>query len=262
MMKLNMEDVLMNRQIIFLVSIFCFVLFFSCEQNEMMDYALDGKVYFNEVDTVSDVETEIYEQNYSFALQNSSLMVDTFEIAVKLMGDLADYDRSFKAEAIADSSTAIAGTHYKLLDGVIPANEYDSYLPVVLYRTDDTQEEAVYVKLKLVDGGDLGAGVVDGIKFTLTWGDILLEPDNWPEYYFGDYSTNKYRFAIDELGITDWPMVGKTSDGPEDGVYTISEVQAFAKKLNEAYEDYKELYGPIYVDDDADILEEIYYGSV
>ncbi len=113
-------------------------------------------------------------------------------------------------------------------------------------------------------GGGRGAGGEvdeDGISFYLTWGDILLEPDNWPEYYFGVYSTNKYRFAIDVLGLTDWPQTARITDGPEDGVYTISEIQGFATKLNEAYEEYREEYGPIYVDDDAEVLEEIYYGS-
>ncbi len=261
MMKLNMEDVQMTKLYRISFYIICFATYFACEENEVMDYALDGKVYFNEVTTVSDVETANYTKNYSFALQNSALIEDTVKIAVKLMGDLADYDRTFNAEVVADSSTAVAGTHYKLLEGVMSANTYESYLPVVLYRTEDTQEEAVYVKLQLTDAGDLGAGVEDGISFYLTWGDILLEPDNWPEYYFGVYSTNKYRFAIDVLGLTDWPQTARITDGPEDGVYTISEIQGFATTLNEAYEEYREEYGPIYVDDDAEVLEEIYYGS-
>ncbi len=256
-----MEDVQMIKLYRLALSAFCFTLLFACEQNDVMDYALNGKVYFNEVTTVSSVETAVYTKNYSFALQNSSLMEDTVKIAIKLMGDVADYDRTFKAEIVADSSTAVAGTHYKLLEGVMSANTYESYLPVVLYRTEDTQEEAVYVKLQLTDAGDLGAGVEGGISFYLTWGDILLEPDNWPEYYFGVYSTNKYRFAIDVLGVTDWPQTARITDGPEDGVYTISEIQGFVKTLNEAYQEYRKENGPIYVDDDAKVLEEIYYGS-
>ncbi len=251
----------MNKIYTIIASIACVTILLSCEQNEVMDYALADKVYFNETSVVSSVETAVYEKNYSFALQNSALMTDTFEIAVQLMGNVADYDRTFSAVAVADSSTAISGTHYKLIDGVMKAGEYESYLPVILYRTEDTQEEAVNVQLQLSDDAELGAGVNDAIKFTLTWGDILLEPEHWPEYYFGVYSTNKYRFAIDVLELTDWPQTARVTDSKEEGVYTISEIQGFATTLNEAYEEYREEYGPIYVDDDAEILEEIYYGS-
>ncbi len=256
-----MEDELMNKLHTIIASIACVTILLSCEQNEVMDYALADKVYFNETSVVSSVETAVYEKNYSFALQNSALMTDTFEIAVQLMGNVADYDRTFSAVAVADSSTAISGTHYKLIDGVMKAGEYESYLPVILYRTEDTQEEAVNVQLQLSNDAELGAGINDAIKFTLTWGDILLEPEHWPEYYFGVYSTNKYRFAIDVLELTDWPQTARITTTPEEGVYTISEIQGFVTTLNEAYEEYREEYGPIYVDDDAEILEEIYYGS-
>ncbi len=233
----------------------------ACEQSEVMDYSLEGKVYFYERTVINTVESRVSEKNFSFALQNSSLMVDTFLIKVRLMGDVVDTDRSFKATVLSESSTAVAGTHYKLLDGVMEANEYISYLPVVLYRTDDTQEEAVSIDLEITDEGDLGKGYVDDLNFTLTWGDILLEPDHWPEYFFGVYSENKYRFAIDVLGLTDWPQTARVTTAPEEGVYTISEIQSFVITLNEAYEEYREVNGPIYVDDEAEVLEEIYYGS-
>ncbi len=261
-MKLNMEEETMSKKYIkILQGMLVLITLFSCKQNEVMDYQLDGKVYFYERTVQSSVEYRVSEKNYSFALQNSALMTDTFKIKVRLMGDLADIDRNFSANVVIDSSTAIKGTHYKLLDGVMKAGEYISYLPVVLYRTEDTQEEAVSILLELNDYGDLGTGVIDDLQFKLTWGDILLKPDNWPEYFFGAYSNNKYRFAIDVLGLIDWPMTARVTTEREEGVYTIAEVQHFAGELNVAYEEYRKLYGPIYVDDNAAILEEIYYGS-
>ncbi len=258
-----MEVVMKNSlKLKYLGALLALFLLSACQKNELMDYQLAGKVYFNEYTTLNTVETAVTEKNYSFALQNSTLMVDTFLIQVKLMGALADADRSFIAEAVADSTTALAGTHYTLLEGVMSANSYISYLPVVLYRTEDTQEKEVSMLLQLTDAGDLGAGNSDAITFRLNWGDILLEPENWPSYYFGVYSRNKYRFAIDVLGLTNWPQTERVTSEREEGVYTISEIQRFAAILNEAYAEYKEENGPIYVDDDADVLEEIYYGTV
>ncbi len=252
----------MNKYKIFLIA-FTAGLFVitGCTKNELMDYQLEGKVYFYERTEISTVESRVTEKNYSFALQNSALMVDTFKIKVKLMGNLIDYDRTFIAKVDEETSTAIEGTHYQLLEGVMKANEYISYLPIVLYRTVDTQEEAVDINIELTDDGDLGRGNTEDLEFHLTWGDILLKPDHWPDYFFGVYSINKYRFAIDVLGLTDWPQTARITTALEEGVYTISQIQGFAITLNEAYETYREENGPIYVDDNAEVKEEIYYGQ-
>lgn len=226
-----------------------------------MDYEAPGKVYFFERTYLNTVERVVSSKTFSFALQNSTLMADTFKINVKLMGNLANVDRTFKAEVVADSSTAVAGLHYKLLDGVMHAGQYLACLPVVLYRTADTQNKSVNIKLRLTDAGDLLPGNAEYQTFSLTWGDILLKPDNWPDYYFGVYSKNKYRFAIDILGLTDWPQTARVTTQKVDGVYTISEIQAFAGRLNEAYATYRTTHGPIYVDDNAESKEEIYYGK-
>ncbi len=260
-MKLNMEDEAMSKLMTFILPLILGLLMASCEENEVMDYELDGKVYFYERSVINTVETRVTEKNYSFALQNSALMTDTFFIKVKLMGNVTDVDRTFKANVIPEESTAEEGVHYQLLTGVMEANTYESYLPVVLFRTEDMQEEAVHIELELTDDGDLGAGNADDLNFTLTWGDILLKPEHWPSYFFGEYSANKYQFAIDILGLTDWPQAERVTTGPEEGIYTLSEIQGFVNTLKEAYEKYREENGPIYVDDEAEILEEIYYGS-
>jgi hypothetical protein len=253
-----MEDEIMNKIIVFISAVILF--FASCRENETMDYELAGKVYFYERTMFANVEQIVSEKNYSFALQNSSLMKDTFLIKVKLMGYIGDADRIFRAAAVEENTTAIEGIHYTLFDGVMSAGEYISYLPIVLYRTEDTKTKSVSLKLQLVETEDLTPGNSEFINFSLTWGDILLRPDHWPDYYFGVYSVNKYRFAIDVLGLTDWPQAERSPSGPQEGIYTIVEIQAFAIRLNDAYREYREKYGPIYVDDDAEQKEEIYYG--
>ena len=243
------------------LSFFFLALMTQCKENEMMDYAFDGRIYFFETDTVNSVERIITKENYSFALVNSTLMEDTIKVRVKLLGSTVDYDRQFKAIAIADSSTATEGVHYKILDGVMKAGEYISYLPVVLYRTADTKEKEVSVYLQISETPDLGAGNYELINYRISWADMLMKPKNWP-YYFGSYSTNKYRFAIDVLGLTDWPQADRFYDG-SGGAYVISELQLFANQLNEAYAAYRKTYGPIYVDDTVPENErvEIYYSA-
>jgi hypothetical protein len=248
----------MNRKLLIIGILI--LIFLSCKENELMDYELQGKVYFYERTYMASLEQAISEKNYSFALQHSALMEDTFYIKVKLMGYPSDRDRIFRAAAVAEHTTAVEDVHYKLIDGVMPAGEYISYLPVLLYRTGDTKKSSVSIKLQLIETKDLTPGNSEFLTFTLTWGDILLRPDHWPDYYFGVYSVNKYRFAIDVLGLTDWPQAERAPSGPQEGVYTIVEIQAFVNRLNEAYREYRGKYGPHYGADDAAQKAESYYG--
>ena len=232
----------------------------ACQQNEMMDYNISDRIYFNETTSNGAILVKVYEKNYSFALQHSALMEDTIKLKTKLMGYLSDRDRVFRAEVLADSTTAVEGFHYNLLDGVLKAGRYESYLPVVLYRTADTQEAPVTLHIRLIATEDLEPGHPEDIYFTLSWGDILMKPEHWPEYFFGTYSVNKYRFAIDVTGHTDWPQAERVTSGKQEGIYTITEIQREANKLNDAYEEYRKVYGPIYEDDNADPKIEIYFG--
>lgn len=239
-----------------LLGIFC-----ACQQNEMMDFSLSDRIYFNETTSTGATLEKITEKNYSFALQNSALMEDTVKLKTKLMGYLSDRDRVFRAEVLSEGTTAVEGVHYTLLDGILKAGQYESYLPVVLYRTADTQEAPVSLHLRLTATADLEPGNPDDITFTLSWGDILMKPEHWPEYFFGTYSVNKYRFAIDVTGHTDWPQAERVTSGKQEGIYTITDIQREANKLNDAYEEYRKTYGPIYEDDNADPKIEIYFGA-
>ena len=208
----------------------------ACQQNEMMDYNISDRIYFNETTSNGAIRVKVYEKNYSFALQHSALMEDTIKLKTKLMGYLSDRDRVFRAEVLSEGTTAVEGVHYTLLDGVLEAGQYESYLPVLLYRTADTKEAPVSLSLRLISTDDLDPGHPDDISFSLSWGDILMKPEHWPEYFFGAYSVNKYRFAIDVTGHTDWPQADRVTSGKEEGIYTITDIQREANKLNDAYE--------------------------
>ena len=230
----------------------------ACKENDHIDYVLNDRVYFYETEEVLAVTNIIHEKNYTFSLKPSTLMQDTMRVTVRVMGRTADHDRTFRAVAVADSTTAQTPKHYELLDGMIPAGQQDGYLPVVIKRTADTQDKSVTLYLQLVDGGDFTTGNPDALTFRLSWADMLMRPAHWP-YYFGRYSTTKYRFAIDVLGLTDWQQATRFNNGSEPGLYTAAQLQLFASQLNEAYQEYRKTHDPIYVEPQAEEKEEIYY---
>ena len=198
----------------------------GCKENDHIDYTLNDRVYFYETEQFLAVTNIVREMNYSFSLKPSSLMQSPL--------------------------------HYEILDGIIPKGHYDGYLPVLLKRTADTKDHSVTLYLQIIDNEEFTTGNPDAIHFRLSWADMLMQPAHWP-YYFGKYSTNKYRFAIDVLGLTDWPQATRFDNGSQPGVYTAAQLQLFASQLNEAYQEYRKTHDPIYVDDNAEEKEEIYY---
>ncbi len=227
---------------IFLILAMAIICFASCQEEKMMDYALDGKVYFNEwLDKYHRADSI----TYSFAVQNAKVTKDTLRVNTKLMGDIADYDRFFKGEVIIDSSTAIAGRHFKLLDGVMKAGEYEAYLPIEIYRTEDIKDKEVRLVVRLSAIGELSAGNDEELTmFKLVWADKLIRPTDWPRVW-GTYSDNKYLFAIDQLQETNWPVYASWIKEETAGYYTNAELYRRAAFLNGEYAKYKKANGPI-----------------
>lgn len=244
----------------------------ACKENEIMDFELPGSVNFNEFTTVNGIERFYWSKSYSFAIQGDEVTVAVVPINVKLMGSIVDHDRTFRARAVPENTTAVEGTHYRILEGVIKAGEYEGYLPIEVYRTADTKEQAVSLQVILTDDGDLmpGNGSAElsqatealepsnRIKFTLSWGDILLPPANWPLWYWGTYYADKYKFAIDVTGVTDWPVYGNRETEYRDGVYTPAQLMNLAGKLNDAYQTYKAGGNPPIYNNGTTV--EIYFG--
>ena len=173
------------------------------------------------------------------------------------MGAVADHDRTFRARVVSEESTAKEGVHFTLSDGVMKQGEYWSYLPVTINRTADMKEETLTITLELIPTDDLKANVKDGTVFTLNVADYLLRPANWQQYYFGNYSANKYKFMIEVLGITDYPMTGRNDPELIEGTYSSSQIETFSKQCADAYREYRRDHGPIWEDDNAENKVEI-----
>ena len=239
--------------LVFLLSVFAV----GCEENEPMEFEGGSRaLFYEEGSSFVGIVVQIYEKNYSFALVAYDQMEIEAKINVRLMGPVVDRDRKFKAEVVKELSTAVEGTHFRLGEAVMKAGEYWSQLPVTLCRTADMKEKAVSITLRLVATEDLLGGVGDGGSeegyFTLHVGDFLMEPQNWPTLYFGEYSVNKYSFVVSTLGIADFPAESRYDSGPSEGTkFTVSEMYTFKAQLQAAYAEYRAEHGPIYMDDNA-----------
>jgi hypothetical protein len=156
-----------------------------------MEFADDGRVYFFEQEPSGyGTMLTVAEKNFSFVILGDAVTEAEGGVKVRVMGRVSDRDRVFRARVIADSSTAVEGTHFRLHDGVIKAGELESILPITLYRTHDLRYEAIKIYLEIVPTSDLGDGVQVGNNFILWVGDFFMKPATWTIYidqYFGSY---------------------------------------------------------------------------
>jgi len=244
------------------ITIILFALSFllnSCAKNEIITYSSKDKIYFYERYLYLGYDERRTEKIvYSFAIKPSTLSVDNANIKIRLLGKVSDIDRAVKVTYIPDSTTAVSGTHFKLNDGVINAGKYEGYVPVTVYRTPDLKTNTLKIKLKVDSNENFDTGVIEDNYITLEISDKLVKPTNWPQWYgFGLYSDNKYRFVIDVLGISDFPVANRYQTEAIPGIYTAAQLFGFAYQLQKAYEEYKVLHGPIYMDDNANPKVEI-----
>ena len=180
----------------------------SCKK-DINKYKNDPGVYFYELQPNTTILNT--SQSYSFATKATSLTKDTIFVNVKIMGLASVNDRTFSAEVIKDGTTAIEGTNYKLLNGVIKANQITGKLPVVVYRTAELKNTTLKLNIRIANSSDFKAGVSENNYFSLSWNDTLIKPANWDAFfslaqYFGAYSTVKYQFIIDVLKRADFPL--------------------------------------------------------
>jgi hypothetical protein len=185
------------------------LLVMSACNKDISKYADEPRVYFYERITGT-FSTKAEVKSFSFVLLPATVTQDTILVAAKIMGLTTKAERSFRA--VADTgSAATVDTDYKILDGVIPADSLLGYLPVVVYRKPELKTITKKLNLKIVDGGDFKTGAVSEIRIQLLWNDNLIKPANWDTRpglvtYFGVYSTVKYRFIIDVLGMSEFPI--------------------------------------------------------
>lgn len=225
-----------------LALLFLTVLLLGACQKEIGAYSDEPRVYFFE--RAADLaQTRITYKSFTFVTQPLAVTKDTFLVKVKIMGEKSAMDRVVRGRVIAKGSTAIEGKHFELIDGSVKADSLFGYIPVVLFRTDDIKDSAVNLNLGIADTKDFKRGVGEDSVITISWSDNVVKPSNWDaliglSYYFGTYSTVKWRFIISVTGVDNFPLQQSGRIPPAPGEYTnagMLDINALLKTALNAY---------------------------
>ena len=189
-------------------------------------------------------KTDLYSEAASIYFAGDRLVDFTFSkyktnefvlhIPVEIGGYKSAADREFMIQVVPDSTTAVAGTHYKALPVklVMPADSFKIQLPMVLYNNDPRLiSEKVRLYLRLVPNSNFLSGIYYRQDLDLYISDILLKPKIWDSKYtafFGTYSRNKHKKILEICDISEIPDV--YDGGPYDYKW-----DAFGRAVNNFY---------------------------
>jgi hypothetical protein len=229
----------------------------SCKKDELM-YEDQPGIYIDKEKFIG-VRDSI---SYSFAEKASSLMLDTIYIPVKISGNMFATDRAVPLKVDAARTTAIAGTHYQILETKIKANEITARVPILIKRTADLKTNQVRLYVKIETSAEFPLNIINTKTnntfngeptstytqgYLIKFSDQLLKPDTWDasgswfKLFFGNYSAVKYKFIIDVTGRTVWGP--RARDGAE--APTSTQMYIYYGKLLSALYEYEKVNGPM-----------------
>lgn len=186
------------------LAIACFA---GCEYEDLQTFKESPDAYFL-------AHRDYEEENDSINIAFFYLPVEqvTKELTIRVTGPLSDKDRHVSVRA-AESSTAVAGTHYNMPATVlIPAGKETGTLTVEVMRSPDLTDELLLL-LEIVPNQDFGARVASVLtsdmkesiqitSYTIRISNNVIKPSLWMDGYFGAFSPKKLFLICDLNYVT------------------------------------------------------------
>ena len=219
------------KKIIYVIVVSWVTLFWqACEKYEMVQYGEGGEInfmgdYYRGQKTkpwwVDEVQYLNYEKNFGLNTLGDSLIFDTLQIGVKVMGIPVNHPRKVVFTTRAPKQHALEVIFPE--EYYVPADTGVAVFKVLVKRP--AERNAVYTADLVFDyaRSDFKAGTDERQVFPLKardevtmelWG---ITEEEWEYYgiFFGDYSETKARFLITAFGcvsFNDWTMEDEFMD--------------------------------------------------
>lgn len=255
----------MKKILILSIILLSFLGFTSCNEEEIETYNGTDNIYFSpSVFPIAIAGARVLTDSVglSFGLENPSIIEKTYKIPIRVQGKLSDTDRKVKI-TVDPSSTAIAGTHFKLPDNIVmhAGQEVDT-IEVKLFRTPDMKDKTMLLVLNLEQNEAFTTNMKDKvlnvltqkmmsfISFKLSFDDKLTVPPGWFSGFLGDFTAKKF-FLMCELMHLEPSMFNNKlgSSG-----LSISDIQYYQNFMKRYLNDQKEQGNIIYEEDGTEMF--------
>lgn len=188
--------------------------FLSCSDTWLKyDTSQKNKLYFSDGAQSLDryLSTEA-----PFALLDESVKEIRQTIPVKLLGMIADHDRTFEVQAIHDTTTnyttggvarelydAVEGEDYTIDELIVPAGAVEGRIEVTVKRTEKLKDKTASLVLQIAESDEF-QGVPRNVHRILISDGIAACPNWWYHtatiqwyQYLGEFREEKYRKLLD-----------------------------------------------------------------
>lgn len=214
------------------------LLWTGCTKEDIETYSGEDAIYFAQQWGLSYMENHLNptggmknaHQTYSKIGFGEMIVSDSLlEVNIQTSGFIKDYDRKFNVEVVADSTTAIEGTEYEIIDTdlMIPAGQSATTMRIMFHKTPRMNDENLQLQIRLVPGehfvlpfGKGGYGKMpiihsnavinnefgmntDPAIHNIFINNFLVEPSRWGPLApstLGIWSEKKYRLLLDYTG--------------------------------------------------------------
>lgn len=173
----------------------------ACQKNPEFLYQDDASVHF----------VEPPEVEFTFSKHRTDEVL--LHLPVEVGGYATSHARAIEYRILEDSTTAVAGIHYRIenADLALPADSFRTSLRLMLLNDDPAlKEESRSIYIQLLPNEHFITGVAGRQHMKINMSDILLKPVIWESRYagfFGSYSQVKHRAILMVCNITDIPDV-------------------------------------------------------
>ena len=179
----------------------------------MYDTSQKDKLYFSDGAQSLDryLSTEA-----PFALLDESVKELRQTISVKLLGTVADHDRTFEVQAIHDTTTnyttggvarelydAVEGEDYTIDELIVPAGSVEGRIEVTVKRTEKLKDKTASLVLQIAESDEF-QGVPRNVHRILISDGIAACPNWWYHtttiqwyMYLGEFREEKYRKLLE-----------------------------------------------------------------
>lgn len=159
----------------------------------------------------------IHTVNHSFYGEGvETLPKDTVVLDLAVTGNIVDYDRYVDGTFIPDpagteeedlKNTAVEGKDYKILGGVVKANEEYGKFMVEVYNSNELKDNELKLNLAIKDNKDFSVGLNENRSITITWSQKIMQPTTWRAmrfFFCSTYSTQVYKVFMQATGLKEF----------------------------------------------------------
>ncbi|MDR3338499.1 MAG: DUF4843 domain-containing protein [Candidatus Symbiothrix sp.] len=252
----------------------------SCEYEGLPTYSGNDEIYFryaSEFYSFDVIDSVYIHFGYDVKIKEDSIR----RIPVRVMGNLADYDRPVKFILVDTSSTAKESADIELLQesSFIPAGKRDGYIVVKLKNTPNLDGKVLKASLRLVENEYFktnytttrhvlinDAGKIISTEYRVLFDNASGIPNLWAFYeasrfrpYLGIFTEKKFRL-ICELCSLDRPYFSydpqvETASAAYNLKFPIQIFIMICRSLNIYLASYLETYGEPLLEDDGSVME-------